>query len=150
MTRLALLLLLVTLTTACGAPAPGGSGDGGVDDSWVRAGESACRGAVTVDPVVCGTGVEPARASRIGVWVGGGTNGIPAQVVPVEKALSSEQGALLVVGLDTAAIQRCDFARFPDSPVCTVSNTCTGYDSIRFAGFVAAVAREFVRTGQCW
>lgn len=152
MTRLALLaVLLVILTTACGAPAPGGDGGtGGVADSWVRAGESACRGVVTVDPVMCGTGVEPARASRIGVWVGGGTDGIPAQVIPVEKALSSEMGALLVIGLDTAAIQRCDFSRFPHSPVCTVSNTCTGYNSIRFAGFVSAVAREFIRTGRCW
>lgn len=148
MTRLALSLLLVTLTTACGAPAPGG--DGGVDDSWVRAGESACRGVPTVITVMCGTGVEPARASRVGVLMGGNANGIPAQVVPIEKALGPEQGMLAVMGLDTAAIARCDFSRFPNSPTCGVSNTCTGYESLRAGGFVAAVAREFVRTGRCW
>lgn len=147
MTRLALIaVLLVTLTSACGAPAPGGDGgtgaEGGVADSWVRAGESACRGTPMMLTAPCTT-VEAPRASRIGVLVG-------TEVYPLERALGPESGMVAVMGLDTAAIARCDFTRFPNSSTCGVVNTCGGYDSIRAGSFVAAVAREFVRTGRCW
>jgi len=143
MTRLALSLLLVTLITACGAPAPGTPGsDGGVDDSWVRAGERACRNGPET-PTSPRQNVETARASRIGVW---NSN----TVIPLERALGPEQGALLVLGLDVNAIQRCDFSRFPASPICVAANTCGEYTTVHLAGFVVEVAREFIRTGRCW
>ena len=67
------------------------------------------------------------------------------EVVSLRTSLSR----ILVVGVDNAALLRCDLARFPLPSTCMARTTCHGADVVVMAAYVRGVVLEFQTRG-CW
>ena len=134
MLRAALALFVVLAAcngSVAGAPATG------TPSPWRDRGEQMCaRSTVPAQDAPCGTAV----LSGVGVWLFN-------DVVSLRSAL----GTILVVGVDPAAILRCDLARFPvpQSQACMARTTCPGADVVVSSAYVRGVMVEFQARG-CW
>lgn len=132
------LAALIACAVACNAPTAG-TGGAPADGRWTAAGEGACTvyPAPEMDPPC--PAAPQSYPSGFAVWANGA-------VVPLEAHLSR----MVVLGLDNAAIMRCDLTRFPMPRTCMARTTCDGADVVLLAAYVNRIAVEFVRAGRCW
>lgn len=126
--------LAAVMMVACNGPVAGAPATG-TPSVWRDRGEQSCRSGVTPDTdPPCGT----AALDGVAVWSNGA-------VISLRSALAST----IVVGVDPAAILRCDLTRFPLPSTCVARTTCEGADVVVMAAYVRGVMIAYREHG-CW
>lgn len=134
MAHVARIALAAAFLIACNGPVAGAPATG-TPSPWRDRGEQMCRAGVTPDTdPPCGAAV----LDGVAVWSNGA-------VISLRSALAST----IVVGVDPAAILRCDLARFPLPSSCMARTTCPGADVVVMAAYVRGVMIEYRERG-CW